>query len=115
MVTGRSRSTTCETVTVLLRERLHLIESGYEFGNRIVEKELALLVQHHHGRAGDRLGHRRHAEDGVRLHRLPGVQILKAEPFEVSQLAAPHDRDVNASELLPLDRTLEYLVNALQP
>ena len=49
-------------------EDLHVREGRDELADRVVEREVPLFIEHHHGDAGYRLGHRVQAEDGVLVH-----------------------------------------------
>ena len=46
-----------------------LVQAVRYLGDRLVERDLALLDQHHERDRGDRLAHRIDAEDGVVLDR----------------------------------------------
>ena len=69
---------------------------GNEAVNRVVERDLAFLDQHHEGDRGDRLGHRIDAEDGVGLAgQAPGQVALAADEL-VHDLAVTGDEDLGA-------------------
>jgi hypothetical protein len=64
-------------------------------GDRLVQRELALIDQHHRHERGDRLGHRIDSKQRVRRHRRLGRDIAHAEGFEIGRLTAAlhqHDR-----------------------
>ena len=57
--------------------------------HRVVEPELAVVVQHHHGYGGDRLGHRVDAEERPFGHRRAGGEILHAGRLQIADAAVP--------------------------
>ena len=59
-----------------------------ESGNRIVEIEAALLVQHHHRHRGDRPGHRVDAKQRTRRHRRSRRDLLNPHGFQVADVPA---------------------------
>ena len=66
--------------------------AGQIFGDRIGQKQPALLDQHHDGDRGHRLAHGREREDGVARHRHLAGGIEKADRLEVGELAFAGDR-----------------------
>ena len=59
-------------------------EGRDELADRIGQLERALLVQHHRGHRGDRLGHRVQPPDRVRLHRQAGLDVALAAGRDVA-------------------------------
>ena len=51
--------------------------------DRILDRQLALVLQDHDPDCRDRLGHRGDAEHRILRHRLLGLQILKADRIEL--------------------------------
>ena len=70
---------------------------------RIVELELAALVELHERHAGHRLGHRENLHDGVARHRLVVLAIRQAEGAEIHLLTALVDQRRNANDFLAVD------------
>jgi hypothetical protein len=71
--------------------------------DRIVELEIALLVEGHQRDRGDRLGHRIDAVEGVVGGRLAALAVHLAEGFEIGQVTVARDRDLAAGDLAGLD------------
>ena len=90
-------------------------ELGDVLGHRVVERPLALLPEHHHGHAHDRLGHRREAKDRVAGDRLLRRQILDAVRVEVDDLAVPRDERRDTGEFAVVHQRAHRLLNRLQP
>ena len=91
------------------------LESRDELRHGIGEEKLAFFLQHHHGHAGDGLGHRRDAEDRVGMHGLLRLDILEAGSVHVHDLAVACDQGDDAADLLAVDVGLHALVQARQP
>ena len=93
---------------------LRVLELRNEARHRIGQPQLAFFHQHQDRDAGDRLRHRRDAEDRVLAHRRLRFEIHLALRLEVRDLAAPrHHRD-RAGDLAALDVALDHLVDAQQ-
>ena len=78
-------------------------------GDRVVQLPAALFPQHHHRRAGDRLGHRGDAEDAVDLSRR-GVRVGGVEHavgVEVHDLAVARHQGDDVGELPVVDQLVE--------
>ena len=71
---------------------------GDVFGDRLVERDAALLDEHHEGDGGDRLRHRIDAEDRVFLHRHVAFDVGEALHCRVNDLAVTVDDRVGAGE-----------------
>ncbi len=82
---GRSRQE--GDIAAARDEDAGVLELGAELHQRIGQRDLALLDQHHEGDAGDRLGHARDAKDRVVLQRLAGPRVADARAMR--DLAAP--------------------------
>ena len=80
-------------------------------GDRRLQLEQALLVEHHRGDRGDGLGHREHPHDGVVGERCAGGDVSMACRRRVDELAGPTDGDVPSGELLLFDVSLEVAVD----
>ncbi len=74
-----------------------LLEGRDEARHRIVQAQLALLVEHHDRHAGDRLAHRRDAEDGVLAHRRLALDVLEPGRVDVDHLAVARDERDDAA------------------
>ena len=81
------------------------------FAIGIVELELALLDQRHRDHAGDGLGHREQAKDGLVGDRRLGDDVLHAEGFVIDRLAVLLDQDDGAGDLAGRDLVLEELAD----
>ena len=65
-------------VRVQALENFQVREFGNVFRNRILRMPFALLVENHHGDAGDGFGHGEDAEDGVLGHRRAAGEVFFA-------------------------------------
>ena len=72
----------------------------------LVERDAALLEQHHEGDRRDRLGHRIDAEDGVVPHRDLALDIGEALHGAVGDLAAAVDQKLGARKASGVDVAL---------
>ena len=86
---------------------LEVREFGDVLGDGIGGEPLALFVEDHHGDAGDGLGHRVVAEDGVVGHGLRGGQIAHAVGTVVNNFAMAREQGDGARELLVVDLALD--------
>jgi hypothetical protein len=73
----------------------------------VVQAQAALLEEHHGGDGRDRLGHRRHPEDGVAAHHVAGAAGV--------HLAPPGDEPHQAGDVAPLGVAGHHRVEPLQP
>ena len=73
------------------------------FMDRLVERDAALLDQHHEGHAGDRLGHRIDAKNRVVLDRRLALDIGKALHRAVDHLAAAVDQELGSRKAAGID------------
>ena len=71
----------------------HLGELRQVFLDRVVELELALLVEREECNGGDRFRHRVDAMDGVGSHRLFGLATCVSKRVVVDEAAATHHRE----------------------
>ncbi len=99
---------------LLLDAHFDVGEGGNVFRNGIFEPELALFDQHHRDHAGDRLGHRKQAEDRVIGHRQPGRDVAHAEEFVIDRLAVLLDQQDRAGNLALRDLVAEVIADALE-
>ena len=84
------------------------------FRDRIARPPLALLIQHHHRDAGDRLGHRVDAEDRVLLHGRAAGHVALAIGPRIDDLAvARHYRD-DSRHLAVVDVFLQHRMHTIQ-
>ena len=93
----------------------YLLECGDVFGDGVVDRELAFVLENHHRGGRDRLGHRRDREDGVLSHRPLVLRVGVTGGFEVDHASTPrHQRD-RARNLLRLDKLTHPLLYPRQP
>src|SRR3981189_368248 len=76
-----------------LDANLHTGEGWYVFADGIVERDFALIDQHHRRHACDGLGDRMDRKDGVRRHRRSLLDVTLAEAFEINRLAGGLDQN----------------------
>ena len=69
----------------------------------IVERQFAVVDQHHRGDRGDGLRHRIDLENRIRRHRPPGLGVQRAEAFEIDRLAVLLDQQDRAGNLARRD------------
>src|SRR4030081_2318104 len=79
-----------------LDANLHTGKGWYVFADGIVERDFALIDQHHRGHACDGLGDRMDRKDGVRRHRRSLLDVTLAEAFEINRLAVVLDQNDGA-------------------
>jgi hypothetical protein len=87
---------------------------GKQVVDRVVEPEPALLDEDERGHRGDRLGHRRDAEDAVGPHRDRAVAVERAGGAGV-HLAAPRHRPGQPGDVTRLDMAVHYVLQRGQP
>ena len=76
--------------------------------------DLSFLVKYHHRCAGDGLGHRVDAEDGIRLHEMVIFDIRHAEGLQVRYFAAPGHQGEDASQLVFIYISLHNQINTAE-
>ncbi len=84
-------------------EDLEMRELGDVFGDGIGGQPLALLIENHHGHAGDRLGHGEVAKDGVLGHRRAAGHVALAVGAVVDDLAVTSEDGDGAGECFLVD------------
>ena len=85
------------------------------FVDRLVERDAAFLDQHHEGDAGDRLGHRIDAKNGVVLHRGLALDVGKALHRAVDDLAAAIDQELGSRKAAGIDvAVLQMILDAVE-
>jgi hypothetical protein len=82
---------------------LMILPGREEAAHRVVQLEVAALIEAHQRHGGDRLAHRIDAEDGVVGHRLAALPVHLAERAKVGEVAVPGDRDLAAGDLAGAD------------
>src|SRR5581483_6391021 len=92
-----------------------LEKSGDEMADRLVETDLPLLHQLQHGGAGDRLGLRSDAEDGVGGHFAARFLIAPADGALVHGLAVAQNEADRSGEAALIDVVVEEMVEARYP
>ena len=95
-------------------QHLPVGQLGQQPVHRLVQPEQAFLDQDHGRGRGDRLGHRRDAEDRVAAHRLLRVRGHRADRVDVP-LAPARDERHEAGHLAPLDVAGHHVVQTLEP
>ncbi len=88
-----------------------LAEGGNEMADRIVQADLAFLEERQHGGAGDGLGLRGDAEDGVGGHLPAGFFIAPADGVLVDGLAVVQHQGDGAGDLVLIDILLEQMID----
>ena len=83
--------------------------------HRMVQQNTPLLDQHHHGDAGDRLGHRGDAEQGVGRHRAALLAVRHPEGAQMGDLAAPGDQRRGSGHVAIVDVGTKEIVQPFQP
>ena len=115
MVSSRSAGHQVKVFRVANRYRYFgFLELGNELRYRIVQAQLSFFEHHHHGDAGNGLGHGRQAEDRVLLHGAFRFDIHQAVRFEVHDAAAPGHQRYGARNFTGVDMALDGLVNSPQ-
>ena len=87
-----------ERVRVTARVHPRLGECRDVLRDRVVELEPALLVEHQRRHRRDRLRHRVHAIDGVRLYRAVRLDVAAAAGLEPGEAVVAHDGDEQPRE-----------------
>ena len=97
-----------DTMTVVFSK------AGMNFDDRVVQKQFAVLHQHHRRDAGNRLRHRRDPEDRVGLHWRALLDIALPVRGQLHDLALPHDDRHDAGVALRVDVRLHHGGQACQ-
>ena len=84
----------------------HASQRRQVVGGRGVQRQLALLAQHHCRDRTHRLGHRIDAEDGVVRHGPAARDVHHAVRLEVDQRAVPRHHGNRPGEFVPVDESL---------
>ena len=93
-----------------------IAEGRDEAGDVVVEIDQPFFHQHQQGHAGDRLGHRVDAEDGVLADRRAALDIEPAPHAAMRQLATAPDMDGGIGNVACLDVLfLQHPVEPAQP
>jgi hypothetical protein len=82
----------------LRRQRLGA-ESRQEFGDGVVEPQLAFFDEHQHAHGRDRLGHRGDPEHRVAAHRPLAGDVRQSEGLQRDRAAGRHDQGHRPGEL----------------
>jgi hypothetical protein len=90
-------------------------ERGKVTLDRIVQQEAALLVEHQHGHARDRLAHRGDTEDRVGRHGFPRLDVHPPVRPEMRRLPVARDVHDRAGHPLLVDAPLHQGVQPGQP
>ena len=90
-------------------------EGGDERADPVGQLEGALLVEHHRGDRGDRLGHRVDAPERVGLDRQPGLDVARPVAGNVREAALQAHRDQPAGQAAVVHVPGEVPVDAPQP
>ena len=81
--------------------------------DRLIERELAVLDEHHRCRGEDRLGHRRDAKYRVAPHRVVAAERFRPDHIDVHVLITSHERD-DAGKLALRDADRHRFVQMLK-
>src|SRR5262249_13050251 len=82
-----------------------------ELADRVVQQEVAFLVEHHYRDHRDGLCHREDAEDRVALYGLAGLDVHQADGFEVAHFAVARDEGDRAGDLPLTDGALHGFID----
>ena len=102
-------------VLAAAREHLQALPAGDVAAHRVVQLECALLVELHQRHAGDRLGHRVDARDGVTLEAPPAFHIHQAAGEKQRLPSAPRDRQQVARQLAVVDVAAQHRLDPFEP
>ena len=80
------------------------------FVDGLVERDAAFLDQHHEGDAGDRLGHRIDAKNGVVLHRNLALDVGETLHRTMDDLAAAIDQELRSRKAAGIDVAVLQMV-----
>src|SRR3954463_7462188 len=83
-----------------------------EMTHWLAQRNLSFLEEHHDGRAGDRLGLRRDAEDRVGRHAASRFLVGPTDRALIDGSAIAQHEDHRARDLVLVDVALEELVDA---
>jgi len=89
-------------------------EAGPEFFHRVVQRQFALLDQHHGRDPGEVLGHRHDLKEGVFAHRLVVFDIGETDGVVDGNLAMAGDQVDGAGDDLLVDQFLQAGLYQLQ-
>ena len=90
-------------IVIFPDDDFHAGKFGNVLRDRIVELPLPLFVQHHHGDAGNGLGHGVDPEDRIFLDSVGLLRVELADGVEVDDLAVARDQCDQACHLLVVD------------
>ena len=90
-----------------------ILELGQDVVDRRVDRDLALLDQHHEGDRGDRLGHRGDTEDRAFVDRFVGSLARGALAAEMDDLVVAADEDLGVRQLACVE--VARLDEAIEP
>ena len=97
-----------------IAQAAHIVEGGDEFGHRRIEVEQPAFRQHHQGDAGDRLGHRIDARDGVPSERQACVHVTHSGLVVIGFLPVFGDQHRAAGKAAPVHIALHPCRDAVQ-
>src|SRR5438094_354725 len=82
---GRHRGPRRRSLVLRIRriEHLHVLEFRYEIGNGLIQRKSSLLIEHHDGDTGDRLGHGANTKDMVGAHSSFFLAVRHSDSFEI--------------------------------
>ena len=89
-------------------------KGGNVFRHGIVERQLAVVDQHHRGNRGDGFRHRIDPEDRVRRHRQAGREVADAETLEIDRLAVLLDQQDRAGNLAGRDFVANVIADPIE-
>jgi hypothetical protein len=91
---------------------LHLLEGGQPARDRVLKLKLALLVEHHQGHRGDRLGHRSDPKDRVVLDWQGVLGVAVSVRLDVHDLPVSSDERERTRDQLLVDVPLHHRSDA---
>jgi hypothetical protein len=91
-------------------------ELGQDVRDRRVDRDLALLDQHHEGDRGDRLGHAGDAEQRALVDRFVRALARRALAAEMDDLAVAAEQDLGVGQLARVEVSLlQEAIDTVQP
>ncbi len=102
-------------VGILPSEDLCACQFGEMLRDRVLGRPQPLIMEDHHRGAGDRLGHREDAEDGVLGQRLARSQVLQTHGAQAGDLAVARAQRHRAGQHARIDLRLYRGVDRVEP
>ncbi len=106
MVMGREGFVQRDGIVVFAGQQHLAFELGQVFFDRIVDRQFAFVTQQHDAHGRDGLGHRHDAKDGVLGHWRSGVELLRADRFQIGDTIRCADEQHGTADLMLVDKVL---------